>query len=213
MLNVDLNIGFLMSNSIYGQMETSKIAELNVFWGLFFVCLFFNRIMGLSPCIWDTYNNYSSSVIAFSKASRGRIWTQIGGNESQRLPGPHYPPQSCRFGPEKLNIDQHKIEIKTVKHMMLPYYYLILADKNPMMRLKKTHVTTMIQNMFSSRNVDLSSCLSIYIYVCRKRKSLAWGIRCSGRNLPFSASRRSKLGFARLYILYLNSLFFFFYFF
>ena len=38
--------------------------------------------------IWDDYNNYSPPIIAFWGASRRRIWTKIGGNESQDLPGP-----------------------------------------------------------------------------------------------------------------------------
>ena len=42
----------------------------------------------------ENYNNYSPSIFAFFRASRGRIWTKIDGNESQRLPGPAYPPQN-----------------------------------------------------------------------------------------------------------------------
>ena len=52
--------------------------------------------------VWAHYNNYRPSIIAFFRASRGRIWTKIGGNESQRLPGPPYPPQNRRFCPENL---------------------------------------------------------------------------------------------------------------
>ena len=46
---------------------------------------------------WDTYDNYSPPIIAFWGASRRRIWTKIGGNESQDLPGPPYSPQNPRF--------------------------------------------------------------------------------------------------------------------
>ena len=72
--------------------------------------------------MWDNCNNYSPSIITFFRASHGRIWTQIGGNESQRLPGPPYPPQNRRFGPEKFKKYQNKIKTKTVKNMKIPYY-------------------------------------------------------------------------------------------
>ena len=56
--------------------------------------------------IWDTYNTYSPPMVAFWGASRRRIWTKIGGNESQDLPGPPYSPQNPQFRSENLKICQ-----------------------------------------------------------------------------------------------------------
>ena len=80
--------------------------------------------------IWDNYNNYSPPIIAFWGASRRRIWTKIGGNESQDLPGPPYLPQNPRFGPENLeNNNQH---IKKRKNKLLPYTCeILLPEQNP----------------------------------------------------------------------------------
>ena len=60
--------------------------------------------------IWDNHNDYSPPIIAFGGASRRRIWTKIGGNESQDLPGPPYSPQNPQFRPENLKIAQTNLK-------------------------------------------------------------------------------------------------------
>ena len=52
--------------------------------------------------LWKSYNKLTPRIIAFVKASSGRILTTAEGNELQRLPGPPYAIQNRRLRPENL---------------------------------------------------------------------------------------------------------------
>ena len=100
--------------------------------------LFANCKVSLLCCfsIWDNYHSYSPPIIAFWGASRRRIWTKIGGNESQDLPGPPYSPQNPRCWPENLKNNNNKIQQKKTKNQKIRYDCLISPnDSYPRIRM------------------------------------------------------------------------------
>ena len=70
-------------------------------------------------------------LLPLGGASRRRIWTKIGGNESQDLPGPPYSPQNPRFRPENLENNPIKIQQKNFKirkkYLMIALYCPIIV--------------------------------------------------------------------------------------
>ena len=78
--------------------------------------------------VWYNCNNYSPSIIAFFRACRGRIWTKIGGNESNAFPDIPIHPRTLDFDQKIHKIMKKKPRRKNQKKIQIADYCPIIIS-------------------------------------------------------------------------------------